>query len=58
MGHIFQAECWARHPNVSVNWFIMAKGIWERKWKRFWKGKMAFLEHLFKKIIETMRKGR
>ena len=27
MGYLFQAKCWARHPNVGVHQFIMAKEI-------------------------------
>jgi len=49
VGNIFQVECWARHPSVGVNWFIMAKAL-ERK--------NAFLAHLFMKIMEVRRKGR
>ena len=34
----------------------MVKAL-ERKLLRFWKGKMAFLAHLFTKIMEIRRKG-
>ena len=51
MGHLFQAECWAKHP--SVGQFIMAKAM-----DKVLERQVAFLAHLFMKIIEIKRKGR
>ena len=42
MGHLFQAECWARHPSVGVHWFIMAKEIGKGNGKGFGKEKWHF----------------
>ena len=50
MGHIFQAECWAKHPSGYSFWVIMAKEIE--------KGKEALISILFMKIKEYRRKGR
>ena len=36
MGHVFQAECWEKHPSGGSLWFIMAneigKGFGKEKW--------------------------
>ena len=55
MGHLFQAECWEKHPSVGVHWFIMAKEI--DKENDIWKGKMTFLTYVFMKIREIRIKG-
>ena len=39
MGHLFQVECWARHPNVGVHIAIMAKKIGKGNGKGFGKEK-------------------
>jgi len=53
MGYLFQVECCARHPSVGVHWFIMTKEM-----AKALERKIAFLAHLFMKIMEIRRKGR
>jgi len=57
MGHVFQDEWWG---NILMGVDSVFYGLrnWQRQWLRLWKGKMAFLAHLFMKIKETRRKGR
>ena len=57
MGHVFQVECWARHPrgcSFGCLWLrklakAMAKALKRQK---------VILAHLFMKIMEIRRKGR
>jgi len=50
MGHVFQAEWWAKYPSGCSFRFIMAMEIG--------KGKVALIGILFMKIMENRRKGR
>ena len=57
MGHVFQDECWERHPRGCSFGCLWLRKL-AKKCLRLWKGKMAFLAHLFMKIKEIKRKGR
>ena len=54
MEHLFQVECWEKHPSVGVH--LVYNG--EVNWQSLWKGKVALIGILFMKIMEIRRKGR
>ena len=58
MGHVFQAECWTKHPSVGVHMVYYGYGNWKRQWLKALKRKKVFLAHLFMKIMEIRRKWR
>jgi len=53
-GHVFQAECWARHPrgcSFDCLWLRKLAKVMAKELK-------GILAHLFTKIMEIRRKGR
>jgi len=57
MGHLFQAQCWARHPRRCSFGCLWLRKLAKAMAKAL-KGKKAFLAHLFMKIMEIRRKRR
>ena len=55
MGHLFQAECWAKHPNGCSFGLLWLRKLAKEMAKDL-ERKMDFLAHLFMKIIEIRRK--
>ena len=54
MGHVFQDEWWAKHPDGCSFQFIMVKGNWKSQWQRH----ETLIGILFMKIIENRIKRR
>jgi len=57
MGHLFQVECWERHPRGCSFGCLWLRKLTKAMAKAL-KGKKAFLAHLFMKIMEIRRKRR
>ena len=55
MGQVFQAKWWEKNHS---GWLIMAKGNWQRQWKRHLGMQIGIFGNLFMKIMEIRRKGR
>ena len=56
MGHLFQVECWARHPSgcsFGLLWLRKLEKAMEKDMER----KEAFIDILFMKIKEIRGKG-
>jgi len=57
MGHVFQAEYWARHPSVCSFGCLWLRKLAKEMAKEL-KRKKCILAHLFMKIMEIRKKGR
>jgi len=57
MGHIFQAEWWARHPSVWSFGCLWLRKL-EKAMAKALKRQNGILAQLFMKITEIRRKGR
>jgi len=56
MGHVFQAECWARHPRGCSFGCLWLRKLAKAMVKAL-KRQKGILAHLFMKIMEIRRKG-
>ena len=57
MGHLFQVECWAKHPSGCSFGLLWLRKLTMAKEKAL-ERQIGILAHLFMKIMEIKRKGR